>query len=234
MKIIAFTFAGGSKYSFKQFSNILPNFIVMEYSGRGTRVNDELLFEVNLIIEDLLPKVIQEIDSCDQYVIYGHSMGALIGYLICHKLQELKIKKPSKLIISGRKPPNVGQRKKISHFEDQLFWEEVIKIGGVPTELGKHPELMNFYIPILKADFKAIEDYKYNIAERLDIPLDIFYGKDEGIQENEINNWCQQSTGKVVIKSLEGNHFFIFNQANYFINYFKELSENLYSLTKQC
>jgi external thioesterase TEII len=234
MKIIAFTFAGGSKYSFKQFSNLLNDFTVLEYPGRGTRVNEELLFDVNLIIEDLLPKVIQESAACDQYVIYGHSMGAMVGYLICQRLQELEYKLPVKLIISGRKPPTVGQRKKISHFEDLLFWQEVLGIGGIPNELSKHPELMNFYIPILKADFRAVENYQYYKFPKLKLAIDVFYGNDEGIKESEINKWVEESHERVIIKALPGNHFFIFNHENYFINYFKKLDENLYSYTKQC
>lgn len=125
------------------------------------RINEKLMDDIDLLIEDLLPKVKEEIKLYEEYIIYGHSMGALIGYLICHKLQELDIRQPLKLVVSGRKPPSIKKGKVLSHLPDNQFWEEVIKKGGIPDELQNHPELMEFYAPILKADFRAIENYNH-------------------------------------------------------------------------
>jgi external thioesterase TEII len=228
MKIIAFTFAGGSRYSFQMFSKKISHFIVEEYPGRGLRVKEKLLTEIDMIIEDLLPKVIKEIETTKEYIIYGHSMGALIGFLICHRLQELEIKSPLKLVVSGRNDPSLKRDKKIADLPNIQFWEEVIKIGGIPDELKKHPELIDFYVPILKADFKAIEEYHYEKSEKLKVPIDVFYGKSEGISENEIEGWKNHSTEKVVLNSLEGNHFFIYNNESFFVNYFESLTTNIH------
>lgn len=226
MKIIAFAFAGGSKYSFQMFSTKLSQFIVEEYPGRGLRIKEKLITELEPIIEDLLPKVINEIENSQEYIIYGHSMGALVGFLICHRLQELGIKPPVKLVVSGRNDPSLKRAKKIAHLPNSEFWKEVINIGGIPDELAKHSELIDFYVPILKADFSAIENYHYDKKEKLKVPIDVFYGKTEGISETEIEGWKNQSTENVVITPLEGNHFFIYDNESFFTNYFESLALN--------
>ncbi|MFP3802494.1 thioesterase II family protein, partial [Paraburkholderia sp. SIMBA_027] len=75
MKIIALVFAGGNKYSFTKLSKGITDFVVLEYPGRGSRFNEKLITNIDTLVEDLLPKVIEEIRNCQEYVIYGHSMG---------------------------------------------------------------------------------------------------------------------------------------------------------------
>ena len=227
MKIIAFAFAGGSKYSYPKFSKNIPHFIVMEYPGRGASINEKLITNIDQLIGNLLPKVIKEIKSGEEYVIYGHSMGALIGYLICHKLQALDMQQPIKLIVSGKKSPSIKREKILSHLPNNEFWEEVIKIGGIPDELKNYSDLIDFYAPILKVDFETIENYNYVERTKLNIPIDVYYGTEEEIAEKEIMEWKNESTEEVTITALEGNHFFIFNNVDFFTNYFNNLTKNL-------
>lgn len=58
---------------------------------------------MNDLVKYLLPKVDDIIDKNKEYVIYGHSMGVLIAYLMCHKLKEKGTKLPYKLIVSHNK-----------------------------------------------------------------------------------------------------------------------------------
>lgn len=227
MKIIAFAFAGGSQYSFQKYSQNLPKFVVVEYPGRGNRINEQLIDDIDLLIEDLLPRVIHEIDSCNEYIIYGHSMGALVGYLICQRISEIQIRQPLKLVVSGKKSPSIKRENLVAHLPNNHFWNEVIKLGGIPIALEKNVELMEFYIPILKADFNIIENYNYVKKAKLKIPIAVFYGTEEKITEEEIIGWKTESIKDVIIEPLNGNHFFIYNHEQFFINYFKKINLKL-------
>ncbi|WP_428229097.1 thioesterase II family protein [Flavobacterium sp.] len=220
MKVIAFPFAGGNKYSYQKFSQNNSNFVVIEYPGRGKRIKEELIIDINSLIEDLLPQIKNEINSCDDYIIYGHSMGGLIGYLICHKIEQLGIKKPLKFVVSGRNPPFFKKGKMISCFLNEEFWKEVTKMGGIPDEVSNHPDLIDFYLPILKSDFTAVENYKHVLEGKLNIPIDVFYGSDEGIKAEDIIGWKDMNTHEVTINQMIGNHFFIFDHIDFFKDYF--------------
>lgn len=200
--------------------------INLEYPGRGVRNSESFLKDIDAIVNDIFIKIIDEIGK-EPYMIYGHSMGALVGYLVCQKIEESGIRPPLKLIVSGKNAPSIKNERVLSHLPDPLFWEEVIKIGGIPNELQSHHELIKFYIPILRADFEVFESYTHVKKKKLALPIDVFYGTEEEISENEVKEWENETTEEVVVKPLKGNHFFIYNQESFFVNYFNSLAKNL-------
>ena len=103
MKILAFSFAGGNEFSYKRIFPNIANIITIEYPGRGKRCRESLLVNIDKLVDDLYSKVLYETNNLTtKYIIYGHSMGALIGYLICKRIEELGMSKPLKLIVTGR------------------------------------------------------------------------------------------------------------------------------------
>lgn len=182
----------------------------INYPGRGSRVRETLLTEIEDLVDDCFEQVLMLMPSDDNYIIYGHSMGALIGFLVCKRLKKLDYKQPLKLVVSGHKAPKYPRDKKISHLPDDLFWEEVTRYGGVPDDLAQYPDLIKFFIPILKADFQTIEAYEHQYERALHIPIDVFYGSDESITYETATDWELETTNTVTVRELKGNHFFIY------------------------
>ena len=211
MKIIAFPFAGGNSQSYSKLFQKNKLFVTLTYAGRGTRFREELISDADELIEDMFIQTLKEIDTCDEYIIYGHSMGALIAYLVLQKIEENGVRKPKKLIVSGSRPPIFPRKENISHLPDNEFWDKVLKFGGMPDDFSSHPELVKFFTPILKSDFHCIEHFKYRKkALSLSTPIDVFYGSNENITDEEIEYWNNETSAEVTIKKLNGNHFFIF------------------------
>lgn len=229
MKIITFPYAGGNSHSFNFLNHkfLQPDYLeVLEYPGRGQRGNESLLERVDDIVSGFTPKIEQLIKN-EAYCVYGHSMGALIGYQICRRIESLGLKLPTKLIVTGAKSPKFSRKEIVSNLPKQTFWEEVSKFGGIPKQIKEHPELVEYFTPILKADFRCIENYRYNKnSPKLKIPIDVFYGSDEGITQEEADAWQEETTAKVNVVKLKGNHFFIFDQKDFFAEYFKTLQLN--------
>lgn len=214
MKIVSFHFAGGNQYSFNKIFQYFKDYTSFELK-RHTGVLEEEVEDFVSILKDLLTE-----DTC--YVMYGHSMGALLSYLICQKLQKEQLPLPKKLIVSGKKAPNIPRDKKIAHLSDEDFLNEIIDLGGTSQELKNYPELVDYYLPILRHDFTLVENYQYEKNVLLNIPIDVFYGSKEATEE-EMSGWNNETTQKVNITSLPGNHFFIFDHVEYFRAYFKNL-----------
>lgn len=213
MNIIAFPFAGGDKHVYNFMKGRLEgaSLIVLEYKGRGLRIKERFSETIEDVVNDFLPTIQELINNENDYVIYGHSMGALIGYLICHKLEELSLKKPLKLIASGRIAPSVIGNKKISNLSSEEFWNEIFNLGGVPDSIKNNFIMRGFFEPILKADFKVVENYIYEKNKLLSIPIDVLYGKEESNNKLDFWNWQNESSKKVNIREFEGSHFFIYN-----------------------
>lgn len=221
-KILFFVFAGGNKYSFSKYSNKLSQFVVIEYQRKGMVAYEQFQYNIHLFVDKLLPRIKYEIDNTNDYIISGHSMGALIAYLVCHKIKDLGLKCPKRLIVSGRKAPSIINDKKISNLQDKEFWNEIVNLGGIPNEISNYPELIEYYIPILRHDIRLIESFEYERKNKLNLPIDVFYGSEEA-EDNEMVGWRHETTGEVKITKLSGNHFFIFDHINFFINYFENL-----------
>lgn len=216
MKIISLHFAGGNKYSLNKIFINFSNYVPFELERNSNTV------EFNKIIDDFVILLKNQMLEKTPYVIYGHSMGALIAYLLCQRLQELNYPMPKKLIVSGKKSPSTVREKKIVNLPDEEFWNEIVALGGIPDEIKNYPELIDYYLPILKHDFKVVENYQYENKKKLSIPIDVFYGSEEAI-EGEMTGWMDETTKEVKITQLKGNHFFIFNHSDYFRNYFNNL-----------
>jgi len=151
-------------------------------------------------------------------------MGALVCYSLCKKIEIGGYKKPERLIVSGMDAPVKIQNKEISHLPSKLFWEELNKYGGLPNELKNYENVKQYFEPILRADFQCVENYKYNSkTPKLDIPIDVFYGSEEDITDEEAQAWQEETTGKTTVTKLTGDHFFIYDHKDFFSNYFNQL-----------
>lgn len=212
MKILAFLYAGGNKYSYNFLKPYLEKnirFEVFEYAGRGNRISEKPLDSIDAIVDDLWYPISKAIDTEEPYVFYGHSMGALVAYLLCQRIQNNALKEPEKLIVSGRKAPRVARDKKIWQYPKDRFWKELIALGGIPKEMQEEASLRDFFEPIIKADFKAVEQYTFKSGKPLNIPIDVLYGDEEKENESDFADWEKETTKEVTYHSFQGNHFFI-------------------------
>jgi surfactin synthase thioesterase subunit len=216
MKLYTFHFAGGNKYS---YNKILPEQGIGIEVPRISNTSFEKLVLLNT--ENLLSIK----NDTEDYVLYGHSMGALVAFLVCHRLKEMNHKLPEKLILSGKKSPSLLRDNRISHLPNDLFWQEIVKMGGIPDEISNCSDLVDYYLPFLKYDFTLIENYHYKKKDKLKIPMDIFYGSEEATMEDMVG-WKNETTETANVEQLEGNHFFIYDHANYFKEYFTTIINN--------
>ena len=228
MKLICFPFAGGDKNSFNSLKEIMPDEMevyILEYPGRGGKVNQKLLYDINHIVEYAFQSTVKQVQDTP-YIIYGHSMGALIGYLVCKKMESNLINRPTRLIVSGSKPPSKVGKEKLSSLSSEALWNKIYNYGGLHDEIKKNKTLKFFFEPIIRADFECVEKYQHNKTngEKLTIPIDVFYGSKENISDEEIVIWKEETTQTVNIIKLEGNHFFIFSHKKFFSNYFTQIS----------
>ena len=87
---------------------------------------------------------------------------------------------------------------------------EVTDIGGTPPSFFEEPLLQDLFVPVLRADFKIVETYRF--AEKL-APLDcevtVYSGtKDDGIQGVPLD-WGKHTGKQAAHYEFEGDHFFI-------------------------
>lgn len=215
VKVFAIPFAGGSKYSYRVLQNYLPSHFeweTLELPGRGSRMQEALQTDIMETAEDLFGQIRNRVNG-EEYIIYGHSMGTLLGYELAKKIIDAGLSKPVCLFFTGRGAPSVKEEKKISDFERQSFWKEIKELGGLPEEILENEEMKDFFEPFLRADFKAVEEYKYQAMEKpFPVPLFIRTGSDEHLFWEDVIKWQKETIFKISFKRLPGDHFFFLKQ----------------------
>lgn len=216
VNLICFPFAGGSAYSYsayQQFAKQNTKIITLEPPGRGKRIDQAFLPNMQAIADDLYLQVKPLLN--EPYAFYGHSMGTLIAYLITKRIVREGLPQPLHIFVSGRMGPSAKETEPHIHNLPQAQFRKKLKeIGGSPDELLADNNLLKFFEPILRSDFKANELYKYEeITAPFDIPITVMAGKEEKISEEEAMAWQKETTRPIDVHWFEGEHFFILDHA---------------------
>jgi len=214
INLFCLPFAGGSKYSYRDFEEIAPPFLritTLEYPGRGSRIKEPLVTDLCALIEDVYQQIKNELDK-STYAIYGHSMGGLVACLLARKILVNGHQPPLHLFITGTMGPSAREKeeKKRHLLGKTAFIDELKKLNGSPQEILNNEELLDYFEPIIRADFKASETYTYEEDLPLNIPFTVITGTEEDMEPDQIMLWQKETKLKVDFRRMAGTHFFIF------------------------
>lgn len=213
IKLFCFPYAGGSAGVYTSWKSKLDNSIELrpvELSGRGRRYKLPLYENMEKMINDVYNEIRGELDTMP-YVFFGHSMGSLIAYELYYKIKETKHNPPVHIFFSGHKAPHMKKTEKDLHnLSDEEFKKEILSIGGTPEELFDYPELVDLFIPILRADYKVVDTYKYKEKdEKIDCNISIFNGEDDIDEICDLKEWKIHTSKGCKEYLFRGGHFFI-------------------------
>lgn len=215
IKLFCLPYAGGSATVYNKWRTYLnPNIqlVPIEMAGRGARFKESFYQSITEAVNDLYTNIDFKANH-DPYAFFGHSMGSILVYELCRKIAADNRKGPAHIFVSGMYPPHIKKERKILH---QLplaeFKAEIIKIGGTPREVFENQELMDFFLPILKADYKIFENYQYLPNDtKFDCGIMVFNGLSDQTTSAEMLEWGKYTSGFSKLYQYEGGHFFIHN-----------------------
>lgn len=223
--VIAIPFAGGNKYSYSPIfskSSIFGSFVTLELPGRGRRMDEPLLNNIELMLEDLYTQIQPYLTN--DYLIFGHSMGGILGNLLIHKLNKNGCRLPSHFIIAGCTSPNfIDKKERLFDLPTPIFKERLFEFGGMPVELMEDTDLMELFFPIIRADMYALHHYKYVDNGKYPVDITVIFGTNEHMNLRELQLWEQETSGEIQIKQYPGDHFFIFTNIDKLCNLLKKL-----------
>jgi len=211
--LICIPFAGGTSFAFRDINKYLPNHILpicIEFPGHGRRLQEPVLKDIH----DMVSDIFHQLPCCEstQFAIWGHSMGGTIGYLLSRRLWRAGRALPLHLFVSGAPGPSIPRLEKdVYKLPRHAFIEKVRAYGGVAEEVLAEQDLMDLFLPILRADFQALESYEHNPGPPLPVPITAMLGSCEHVKEDDVNAWQRETQFPMTMKLFDGNHFFIFD-----------------------
>lgn len=216
MNLICLPFAGGSSYSYFGLKKALSPKIKMitpELPGRGPRVSESLVPSLPKLMDDVYSQILPLINNKEPYSIFGHSMGSILGYLLIQRLETESMPTPFHFFASGRAGMTVLDNEPTRYNMDQVEFIEKLKgYGGASKDIIEDESMMNFFEPILRSDFEAVETYKHNFeSPKINVPITVLYGSEEKITQEEALEWKNDTLAEISIHEFTGNHFFIYD-----------------------
>lgn len=208
MVLICMPYAGGYSVAFRGLCDSLnESFTVVSFDPPGHGSNRAPLEGSIENLVDIYEKALVDYNQ-ENLILFGHSMGGLIAFRLAQRLESKGIK-PRALIISACATPEVvSQKTKCSDMNDSDFLQHVINIGGIPEELLKYDDLMEFFLPVFRADFLALEKFKMTDPSIIKADSYIFYGNEDKLNIEELTLW-EKYLFKTSYVRFNGGHMFI-------------------------
>ena len=212
LRLFCFPYAGGSSFVFREWADQLPEWIEVypvQLPGRGRRLNEEPFVRFPSLIEELTKAILPWLDK--PFVLFGHSLGSVIAFELAQQLVHKYQLEPLHLFVAGRHAPHLPDTHPPSHhLPDDEFKEELRQLNGTAPEILEHPELFQFVLPLLRADFELCFSYEHIAREPLPCPITAFGGMaDAFVSRESLSAWREHTSNDFSVKMLPGDHFFI-------------------------
>jgi surfactin synthase thioesterase subunit len=210
-RLFCFPHVGSGAAQFYAWADLLPTVEVcpVRLPGRETRMGEAALTRLSDLVDAIREAILPWLDR--PFALFGHSMGALLSFELTRALAAAGDPLPDQLIVSARRAPHLPERETDMHsLEEPRFIAELgRRYGPRATLLLDDPELRAVFLPVLRADFQAVETYTYVAGEPLPVPITALGGLDDPrATEDELRGWRTLTQSTFALHRFAGDHFY--------------------------
>jgi len=215
VRLVCLPHAGGSATFYFPLSRTLApaiDVLALQYPGRQDRRGEPCIDEMgrlaDLVTEELRPWTDRPL------ALFGHSMGALLGFEVARRLERDGIS-PLHFFASGRRAPMRRRSDEDVHRrDDQRLIAELATLSGTDAQILDDPEVLHLVLPAVRSDYRAVETYRYAPGEPLKCPMSVLTGdSDPQVTRDEAEDWRQCVAGRFDLTVYPGGHFYLTEHA---------------------
>jgi len=212
MRLICFCYAGGNAAIYLPWQAALGadvEVVAIQLPGRGTRFGETPIEEMAVAVEAICDAVLPLLDR--PYVLFGHSLGALLAFEVSHALRARGAPLPNALVVSGAQGPRRRVLKRKLHLlNDAELTGELERYAGTPREVLDNGELLALVLPIVRADFRMAFAYRHTPRAPLPVPISVFAGRADNFDSPaQYEDWFDDTRAGGTLHWFDGGHFFI-------------------------
>lgn len=211
-RLVCTPYAGGSSGVYQPWVRLLPAAIelyAVQLAGHGQRVGRPAHDRLDELVLELTRAIVPWLDR--PFVLFGHSLGALVSFELARALRRCFCLTPALLVVSGYRAPHLPARRQPIHdLPREPFWQEVRRLNGTRPEVLADPELTGLLEPALRADFACVETYRHECEAPLECPIVAFGGRDDAeVPVEDLEAWAQHTEAGFSLSMFAGDHFFV-------------------------
>jgi len=213
VRLFCLPHAGSGTSAYNLWKRLLPAFVdvcPIHIPGRESRLAEPSIMDSPTLIAGITTALAGHLDL--PYAIFGHSMGSLLALDLALSLRASGQPQPIYLFVSGRNATHVPIRQSELHRlpDADLLEALAIRYNGLPHEILDTPELLDLYLPILRADLTLLETHRYAPQPPLDCPIAAFAGADDrNVTPEGLAAWGDHTTAAFETRLFDGGHFYL-------------------------
>ncbi|MFF8035274.1 MULTISPECIES: thioesterase II family protein [unclassified Streptomyces] len=210
--LVCLPHAGGAPTFFRPWAERLAgslDVVPVCYPGRQDRFTEPCVTRMHVLAEEVADALLPLTDR--PLALFGHSLGAALGYEVARLLRQAHGKDVAHLFVSGMVPPHLvppGRR----HLEgDEALIADVLEQGGTDAALLADEDFRAFLLPAIRGDYRLMETYTFTGADRaLNAPVTVYYGRqDKDVSAEAAGEWARHTTGPTEVLDFPGGHFYL-------------------------
>jgi pyochelin biosynthesis protein PchC len=216
LRLVCFPHAGGAASFFRDWSGRLPahaELWAVQYPGRENRITEPFITDMHSLAERVTDELTRFLDL--PTVIFGHSMGAAVGYEVVRRLTTAgKQDAIRHLVVSGCAAPHrvrafPGQEGAHLLDDDQLV-AMLGRLGFDSAELLADPDMRSVFLPAIRSDYRLIQSYTGRLGPVLGTNVTAFMARqDDAVSTDDLLAWSEVTRGFFELRSLPGGHFYL-------------------------
>jgi acyl transferase domain-containing protein/surfactin synthase thioesterase subunit len=240
-RLFCFPYAGGGLVSFRAWPQLLDEsleMVAIEPPGRGTRINEAPIDNMDTFIECLLPEMLAWLDRPSAF--FGHCLGGLTMFVMLCALPKESAQFIKHVFACGIRPPHLLKRR--GEFEDNLVYDMMLhkefdirlppydQADDIFVDIVRHfdtpaadrmlgiPKLRAALLPTIRAEFRMAYNYQYQARQPFSFPISSFVGNvDPWVSEKDSAGWGQYTCGGFRNHLRRGSHFLIAEDREYIL-----------------
>ncbi|PWI45008.1 alpha/beta fold hydrolase [Streptomyces sp. ICBB 8177] len=211
LTLVCFPHAGGGLGRFRSWREDLPDHVEVvlpDLPGREGRLFDEPLPDVASVSAYAMRTLAARIARSERLAFAGISYGALVAYDMAARLEASGKRVEAVFAASQRAPstplPPVDWRS----MGDAELLGELAAIGGLSPDLTDEEELLELFLPTLRAELHASESYlRPGTHDRLRCPVFLYHGIEDALIPTSSALAWREETDRLSWRSLKAAHF---------------------------
>ncbi|MGW1597930.1 thioesterase II family protein [Streptomyces sp. NPDC002343] len=210
-RLVCLPHAGGSATFYHPVSASMPasvDVLAVQYPGRQDRRHEPCAASIQELADQVTPALLPWADR--PLVLFGHSMGASLGFEVARRLERDHGIVPRALFASARRAPSCPRDESVHLRDDDGLIEEMRRLSGTDSAVLDDVELLRMALPAIRADYRAAETYAYEPGPNLRCPVVALVGDDDPkVTVDEARAWSRHTDASFECHVFQGGHFYL-------------------------
>jgi pyochelin biosynthesis protein PchC len=211
VQLVCFPHAGGSATFYLPLARAVPpevETLAVQYPGRLDRYAEPCVDDIGELADRVTAALAGRLDRPAAF--FGHSMGAVVAFEVARRFAREGREGPVVLFASGRRAPTRVRDEKVHLLDDDGIVERLGRLDGTDSQVLGDEEMLRMVLPAVRADYRAIETYRYRPGPALDCPIVTLVGDADPLTTlDEAAAWAEHTTAGFEQHVFTGGHFYL-------------------------